>query len=262
MNRVLEEMLRSFVSPSAANWDKLLPLAEFAVNNAVNRSTGSSAFFLNYGRHPGTPFSQGLPPKYRHAATAQQSVDQVRDALQRAKSAMDAAQQRQAAYYDRNKTDLQFLPGQLVLLSTKNLRSGQFQKLQPRWIGPFPVDKHIGKNAVKLVLPPSLSIHDVFHVSLLKLYKPPPTDPLTTVPTDPVLPIMRDTDQEAVIVAERTEVSYRRTRARNHRVERVFYKLHFPGHDESLDIWVPANKVSQTLKDQYTASKPNEDVAS
>jgi hypothetical protein len=260
MNRVLEEMLRSFVSPSAANWDKLLPLAEFAVNNAVNRSTGSSPFFLNYGRHPGTPFSRGLPPKYRHAATAQQGAEQVRDALRRAKSAMDAAQQRQAVYYDRNKTDLQFLPGQLVLLSTKNLRSGQFQKLQPRWIGPFPVDKHIGKNAVKLVLPPSLSIHDVFHVSLLKLYRAPTsTEPMAT---EPVLPIMRDQDQEALIVAERTEVSYRRTRARNHRIERVSYRLHFPGHDPSLDIWLPANKVPQTLKDQYIASKPTEDAVS
>jgi hypothetical protein len=47
MNRVLEEMLRSYVSPSDAHWDKLLQLAEFAVNNAVNRSIGSSPFFLN-----------------------------------------------------------------------------------------------------------------------------------------------------------------------------------------------------------------------
>jgi transposase InsO family protein len=167
MNRVLEEMLRSFTAPSTANWDKLLPMAEFAVNNAVNRSTGSSPFFLNYGRHPGTPFNKGLPNRYSMHSAAKGATDDLREALLRAKSAMDTAQQRQAAYYDRNKVDLQLSPGQLVLLSTKNLRSGPFQKLQPRWIGPFRVDKHIGKNAVKLDLPPSLPIHDVLHVSLL-----------------------------------------------------------------------------------------------
>jgi hypothetical protein len=203
MNRVLEEMLRSFTAPSAANWDKLLPMAEFAVNNAVNRSTGSSPFFLNYGRHPGTPFNKGLPGRYRMHPAAKGNTDDLREALLRAKSAMDTAQQRQAAQYNRNKVDLQLSPGQLVLLSTKNLRSGPFQKLQPRWIGPFRVDKHIGKNAFKLILPPNLPVHDVFHVSLLRPYKSDP-DMLLTEQTEqasaPVLPIMKsDTDQQHLL---------------------------------------------------------------
>ncbi len=34
------------------NWDLLLPIAEFAYNNAPNASTGISPFFANKGYHP------------------------------------------------------------------------------------------------------------------------------------------------------------------------------------------------------------------
>jgi hypothetical protein len=263
MNRVLEEMLRSFTAPSAANWDKLLPMAEFAVNNAVNRSTGSTPFFLNYGRHPGTPFNKGLPAHYRLHDTAKHATDDLREALLRARSTMDAAQQRQAAYYNLNKTDLQLSPGELVLLSTKNLRSGAFQKLQPRWVGPFPVDKHIGKNAVKLVLPPSLPIHDVFHVSLLKAYKAPSSPSLQADQMQTVLPLMKDQPgQDASIVAERTEVTYRQTRSSNHRVEKTLYRVHFTGHDPSMDVWLSWKQLPKELRDQYQAAKPSQELGS
>ena len=34
------------------NWDSLLPLAEFAYNNAPSATTGISPFFANKGYHP------------------------------------------------------------------------------------------------------------------------------------------------------------------------------------------------------------------
>jgi hypothetical protein len=54
-NRILEEMLRHYVSPSQDDWDLKLPCAEFAVNNATKAATGFSPFYLNYGRHPRGP---------------------------------------------------------------------------------------------------------------------------------------------------------------------------------------------------------------
>ena len=35
-NRTLEEVLRSFISPDQSDWDDLLPLVEFAINNSIN----------------------------------------------------------------------------------------------------------------------------------------------------------------------------------------------------------------------------------
>jgi hypothetical protein len=47
-NRTLEEVLRHFVSPRQDDWDDHLALAEFAINDSVNPSTGYSLFDLAY----------------------------------------------------------------------------------------------------------------------------------------------------------------------------------------------------------------------
>ena len=55
MNKTLEDYLRAFTRDGQDRWDEMLTMAEFAMNNAVNLSTGETPFFLNYGRHPVTP---------------------------------------------------------------------------------------------------------------------------------------------------------------------------------------------------------------
>ena len=49
--RVLEDVLRSYAT-SLTSWSAFLPLAEFALNNAVHASTGLTPFFVNLSRHP------------------------------------------------------------------------------------------------------------------------------------------------------------------------------------------------------------------
>ncbi|KAG3172821.1 hypothetical protein PI126_g1148 [Phytophthora idaei] len=53
-NRVLEDVLRSYAT-SFPSWSSFLPLAEFALNNAVHASTGLTPFFVNNARHPRVP---------------------------------------------------------------------------------------------------------------------------------------------------------------------------------------------------------------
>ena len=56
------------------------------------------------------------------------------------------------------------------------IRFGKRGKLSLRYIGPFEVLKRVGIVAYRLALPPSLSsVHDVFHVSILRKYTPDPT---------------------------------------------------------------------------------------
>ena len=52
MNQTVKQYIRIFCSYQQDDWDKLLPLAEFALNNAPNASTGISPFFANKGYNP------------------------------------------------------------------------------------------------------------------------------------------------------------------------------------------------------------------
>ena len=51
-NQTLEQYIRVYCNYQQDNWDSLLPLAEFAYNNAPSTTTGISPFFANKGYHP------------------------------------------------------------------------------------------------------------------------------------------------------------------------------------------------------------------
>ena len=50
-NSTMEAYLRAFVNFEQNDWARLLPMAEFAYNNAKNASTGHTPFELNCGHH-------------------------------------------------------------------------------------------------------------------------------------------------------------------------------------------------------------------
>ena len=76
------------------------------------------------------------------------------------------AQERIKLYSNREKKEIPELRiGSLVWLSTENLRK---HKLMPRFTGPFEVAEKINEVAYRLILPNSMRIHPVFHVSLLE----------------------------------------------------------------------------------------------
>src|SRR3569833_74289 len=48
MNRLLQDYLRHYVSPFHDDWEDYLCMAEFAINNAKNESTGDTPFKMVY----------------------------------------------------------------------------------------------------------------------------------------------------------------------------------------------------------------------
>ena len=52
MNQTLEQYIRMYCNYQQDDWSELLPLAEFAYNNAPSATTGISPFFANKGYHP------------------------------------------------------------------------------------------------------------------------------------------------------------------------------------------------------------------
>ena len=89
-------------------------------------------------------------------------------------------QSRQKSYADIRRRPLEFEVGDHVFLKVMPkrgvIRFGKRGKLSPRYIGPFEVLERVGAVACRLALPPSLSsVHEEFHVSMLRKYTPDPT---------------------------------------------------------------------------------------
>jgi len=51
MNQTLEQYLHVYCNYQQDNWSELLPLVEFAYNNALSATTGVSPFFTNKRYH-------------------------------------------------------------------------------------------------------------------------------------------------------------------------------------------------------------------
>ena len=134
VNRVLEDMLRHYVSPVQDDWDQHLACAEFAINNADHRSTGTSPFMLNYGYNPRIPFSIERKSK---SPAANDFAESMQRRITEARILHRTATQRQKLYADKGRKDVQFQKDQWVLLSSKNLRFKMgTPKLLRRWVGP------------------------------------------------------------------------------------------------------------------------------
>jgi transposase InsO family protein len=180
-NRVLENYLRHYISPSQDDWDEWLPQAKFSVNNAWQESIKNTPFLLNFGQQPRTPLTQSGNREVRVPQTSN-FAQTMKESLDRAKASLLAAKFRQKLFAYENRREVKLPARQKVLLSTINFKLAHpgMRKLLPKWVGPFEVTERIGKVAYKLDLPPNLKMHNVFHVQLFKKYRdngkvqPPP----------------------------------------------------------------------------------------
>ncbi len=62
-NSTMEAYLRVFVNYEQDNWAQLLPMAEFAYNNAKNASTSHTPFELNCRFHPRASYKEDVDPR-------------------------------------------------------------------------------------------------------------------------------------------------------------------------------------------------------
>lgn len=175
VNRILLEMLRHYTNARQDDWDMHLPLVEFAHNNAYSSVTGSTPFFVCYGKHPRTPMSMAVDRDQslrKQFPSVSKFVAERQEIVRLARAAMESARQRMEVQANLNRRDLVFAEGNLVSLKTKHLGINTLpsRKLFPKYLGPFRVHKVVNKNAYQLELPRHWRAHNVFHVSLLRPY--------------------------------------------------------------------------------------------
>ena len=80
MNRSLGDLLRSLVTEHHNQWDNILPQAEFAYNDSVNRSTGKSPFQVVYGMQPrGISELRDSEPTTIRSASAEDFTEEMKE---------------------------------------------------------------------------------------------------------------------------------------------------------------------------------------
>lgn len=172
------------------SWKKWLSLAEWWYNTHYHTSSKLTPYEVVYNQ----------PPPLHLPYLAGESVNKDIDrSLQRRetmitelKFQLKRAQERMKHYADLHRTDRVFAEGDWVWLKVVPYKQLTLQprnnvKLSPKYSGPFQVINKIGTSAYKLQLPMSAKVHDVFHVSQLKLFR-------GTLPVTAIIPSWFCTD--------------------------------------------------------------------
>jgi len=142
----------------------------------------------------------------------------------------------------------------MVLLNTKNLKlkvSGT-KKLCPKFVGPFKVIKRVGEVAYRLVLPPNIKVHSVFHVNLLHEYR----SNGTVQPPPPPIEIEGDLEYEVeqVILHRDTPIGRKRSKRE--------YLIKWLGYGPEHNSWEPAtNMHCDELISEYWNAVQNAQLA-
>ena len=163
----MEAYLRAFFNWEQDDWAKLLPMAEFAYNNAKNASTGHTPFELNCGYHPRVSFEEDVDPRLK-SRSADKLAGELRELIEVCCQNLFHAQELQKRAHDKEIKSHSYTPDKKVWLNNKYIKTKRNKKLKSKFFGPFRVLYAVGKQVYKLELPTKWKIHNIFHVSLLE----------------------------------------------------------------------------------------------
>ena len=234
-------------------WEILLPTVEMVINSLPNQSTGFSPFFLNYGHEPVMPIQLLRGNESARTESVASFIKRVTSDWNLARENLQRSVGLQQKYYDQKHRDVQYKVGDLVLLSTKNLKlKGIPAKLQRKFVGPFRVLETIGQQAYKLSLPNDWKIHPVFHVSLLKNWNAASLQEDQPVSTD--IPEVEEPYYEIERILRWRKIK------RNKKILKEYLVL-WKGYPVEEASWVQASQFSHPdqLKDYLKEDNPEEE---
>ncbi|KAK8923695.1 hypothetical protein KSP39_PZI019139 [Platanthera zijinensis] len=176
VNRSLGNLLRCLAGEHVGSWDLDLPIAEFAYNSSVNRSTGLSPFHIVSGYDPRKPIDLiPSPLESRPSESAESFAQHLHELHESVRRRIIMSNENYKAHADKRKRERIFNVGDQVMVRIRpeRLPSGPAKKLSARRMGPFSVVNRIGTNAYRLDIPANMGIHPVFNVEDLTPYHEP-----------------------------------------------------------------------------------------
>lgn len=158
-NRVVKTMVKMTIKKDQRKWDEFLPEIQFAVNTAIQDSSGFSPAELNFGRQlrsSNTLFDEILPLHMKQVSTAPEVKERIKDICTIAKRQLELSSQRQAKYYNLRRRQWYPSVGETVYKRnfTQSKAESSFNaKLAPNFCGPFIVTNYLSPTVVELMEP-------------------------------------------------------------------------------------------------------------
>ena len=252
-NQVMETYLRIYCSHNQDDWSALLPQAAFAYNNSVHSAIKATPFFINHGFHPRWVNEiKSTTTTVTEVPSASNVIACLEDVFVECSQHIAFANEFYSKYANSDRMSPPvFEPGSKVMLSMRNIKTRRpSRKLDVKYSGPFEVKERIGTLNYRLKLPPSVKIHDVFHVSLLEPFHEP-----SFPGQQPIRPGPLQVDEEEVYEVARIVDSrlYGRRKELQYLVEWLGYE-----NTPEATTWEPRRHIrTQQLKDEFHLANPD-----
>jgi hypothetical protein len=207
-----EGYLRNYVAGQQKAWVRWIHLGEYCYNTTHHMSIGMTPFRTLYSYDP-VSFVVITFGDCR-ALMVQYWVQQSQDILRELKDHLQRAQNQQKVQADKHRVERTFDVGDLVYLRLQPYRQASIKrsgvkKLQPRFFGPYRINRKVGGVAYEMELPQGSRVHSVFHVSYLKRVIDQHITPLE------VLPPLDEEGQLILVPEEIFEVREKKLRRRS-----------------------------------------------
>ena len=250
MNQTLEQYIRVYCNYQQDNWSHLLPLAEFAMNNAPSATTGISPFFANKGYHPNLTIH---PDRDLSSASARELVTDLDELHRELRQVIADSQARYQKSADKHRLPApNYKIGDEVFVLAKFIKSTRpSKKLSEKYHGPYKIIGLTGVESYILKLPDSMrAIHPVFHVSMLEPYPPDTIPNRVQTPPPPV-------EVEGLMEYEISEVVDSKIDRRFRKCP-LLYKVRWSGYENTDEefSWLPAfelDHASEAVSDFHSA---------
>ena len=241
----IQSYLRNYLDYDQSNWIELLPVTQYALNDAESAATKETPNFAVFG----TQRKQGwdLPTDEETPLSERMKIYHRNIKLD-----LEWNKTQQQKYYDKGRVEAPSLEeGDRVYLRRRTLGQRKFNiktartstKLDHLQLGPFRVKKKLNYDNYELALPPRMRIHPVFHISLLQPTKNPESNENI------------EADDEEFEVEEILDQRIRKGITE--------YRIRWKGYDPEDDSWEPTSHLNcpekvKEFKEQHRTKKDGE----